>query len=68
MTPNMGNLDRVLRATIGIVLLVLAFGGGSLAAGWLHWTAIVVAIILLGTAAFGSCPVYTILGIRTCHR
>ena len=67
MTKNMGSLDRILRAVIGVVLLVLALGG-TLATGWPHWAAIIVGIVMLGTAAIGNCPAYSILGVRTCSR
>lgn len=67
MTRNMGNLDRILRAVIGVVLLVLAFGG-TLSTGWAHWAAIIVGIVMLATAAIGNCPAYSILGMRTCNR
>ena len=64
MTKNMGSIDRIARAVIGVVLLVLAFGGG-----WSTlWTviAVIVGLAMLGTSATGYCPPYAIFGIRTC--
>lgn len=64
MTKNMGSADRIARAIVGIVLLVLAF-----TAGWGGlWTAIaaIVGLVMLGTSAMGYCPPYQILGIKTC--
>ncbi len=64
MTKNVGNLDRILRAVVGIVLLIAAFS-----AGWSTlWTviAVVVALVMLVTAAMSSCPAYSILGLKTC--
>lgn len=66
MTRNMGSLDRILRTAVAVVLLFLAF-----TAGWSAlWTAIavLVAIVLLGTAAMGYCPPYAIFGFKTCKR
>ncbi|MEB8385789.1 DUF2892 domain-containing protein [Rhodobacteraceae bacterium KMM 6894] len=68
MTKNMGTLDRALRAIVGIVLLIAAFTTGFGASGWIHWAMIVVGLIMLGTAALSSCPLYSIFGIRTCGR
>ena len=56
---NEGTVDRVLRVVVGIGLLSLAFTGPQTAWGW-------VGIIPLATGLIGSCPVYTLLGLRTC--
>lgn len=56
---NEGSLDRVLRAVFGLALLSLVFVGPQTAWGWLG-------IIPLATAALGSCPLYTLLGLSTC--
>ena len=56
---NEGTLDRVLRIILGIVLLSLVFVGPMTPWGW-------VGIIPLATGLIGSCPLYTILGLRTC--
>ena len=60
---NMGQTDRLIRAVAGVVLLILAFTalGGALA-----WVAGILAVVLLATAAMGSCPPYSLLGINTC--
>ena len=60
---NMGQTDRMIRAVAGVVLLILAFAalGGTLA-----WIAGIVGVVMLGTAAMGSCPPYALLGINTC--
>jgi hypothetical protein len=60
---NMGTLDRVLRAAVGVVLV----GVGALAGLGALWTALafVVGALMLGTAALGYCPAYTPLGLRT---
>jgi len=58
MTKNIGLIDRVLRAAIGIALIVWALAGGPVWA----W----IGVVPLMTAAVSFCPAYTLLGIRTC--
>jgi len=65
MTNNVGMIDRVLRALIGIAALVAAVGFG-LFTGWMVWAAAAIGVIMLGTAAMGFCPIYRLLGINTC--
>ena len=68
MTTNVGTVDRMLRVVVGIVLIALPFLGGStlFAVTWVKYAAIAVGIVMLATAAMRFCPLYTILGIRTC--
>ncbi len=61
---NMGQIDRIIRAIVGVIALVLFFT----LAGALKWVALVVAVLMLATSAMGSCPPYAILGINTCKR
>ena len=56
---NEGTADRVLRAAVGLGLISLVFVGPQTAWGWLG-------LIPLVTAALGSCPAYTLLGMSTC--
>ena len=58
MTKNIGLIDRVLRAAIGIALIVWALAGGPVWA----W----IGVVPLLTAAVSFCPAYALLGIRTC--
>ena len=58
MKINMGSLDRILRIVAGIVII----GAGIAFKSW--WGAI--GVVLLGTAAVGFCPLYTLLGVSTC--
>ena len=60
---NVGTIDRTIRAIAGVVLLILAFT--SLAGLW-AWVAGIVGAVFLTTAALGTCPPYTLLGINTC--
>ena len=56
---NEGTADRAIRALAGLVILSLAFVGPRTPLGYLG-------LIPLLTAALGSCPLYTVLGISTC--
>jgi hypothetical protein len=58
MRTNVGMIDRVLRAVVGIVLIAWALLGGPVWA----W----IGVVPLLTAAVGYCPLYAVLGVRTC--
>jgi len=66
MTTNMGKFDRGGRLVIAAVLLVLAFGSGILGGGILFWLALIVAGVFTLTAFVGNCPLYSIVGLKTC--
>lgn len=66
MRINMGTLDRGLRLVLAALLLGLALGT-NLLGGALFWVALVVAAVFTLTAVIGNCPLYSILGIRTCR-
>ena len=58
---NEANWDRIGRAALGVVLLIVGFavgGGFGVVIG-------VVALIPLVTGAVGWCPIYALLGFRT---
>jgi hypothetical protein len=67
MTQNIGTADRTIRFILGALLVLLplmtGFAGGS---PMLRWGALVVGVVILATAAVRSCPLYTLLGIRSC--
>jgi hypothetical protein len=56
---NEGMKDRILRVIVGGVLLTLVFVGPRTPWGWLG-------VIPLVTGLLGTCPVYTLFGLRTC--
>ena len=56
---NVGNVDRLLRVALGIVLLALVFMGPKTLWG-------LIGIVPLVTGLIGSCPVYRLLGLSTC--
>lgn len=70
MIPNVGNLDRMLRAVAGAVLLYLAFASGLplFESGLAKIAATAVGAAMLGVAALRVCPLYTVLGFSTRRR
>ena len=62
---NLGSADRKVRAFVVAPVLVVA---GVLVgpAGLPAIVAYVLAAVMLGTAAAGSCPLYMLFGLRTC--
>lgn len=57
MTQNLGTLDRALRALVGLALAIW----GLSTQNWLG----ALALIPLGTALIGWCPLYRPLGLNT---
>ena len=69
MTPNVGTIDRILRAALGVLLLYLAFFSGLplFAAPLFQYGAAAIGVVMLATAALRICPLYSILGVKTCR-
>jgi hypothetical protein len=59
MTTNIGGIERIARAVIGLVLIGLAATGQVGIWGWLG-------LLPLVTGLIGWCPPYSLLGINTC--
>lgn len=59
MARNEGGLDRVLRVIAGLAILSLVFVGPQTPWGW-------VGLAPLITGFVGFCPLYSLLGVRTC--
>lgn len=56
---NMGTADRALRFAVGALLIVLALTGTFAPWGW-------IGVIPLATAILNFCPLYTLIGVKTC--
>ena len=56
---NVGTIDRALRIVLGLALLAIVFVGPKTLWGY-------IGIVPLLIGVFGTCPLYTILGISTC--
>ena len=61
MKPNVGTVDRVIRALLGVGLLSLLF----ILEGDARWWG-VIGFVPLGTAFLGWCPAYLPFGFNTC--
>lgn len=59
MTINEGNWDRIARVVVGLVLVGLAASNQIGLWGW-------IGVVPLATGAMGWCPLYSMLGIKTC--
>ncbi|WP_299980872.1 DUF2892 domain-containing protein [uncultured Pseudoteredinibacter sp.] len=58
---NEGTIDRVIRITIGLAILSLAFFGPQ--SPWAY-----IGLIPLLTGLIGFCPLYKLVGIKTCTK
>lgn len=61
LNTNVGSADRIIRVILGLALLSAIF----LLDGKERWFGLIGLVPLL-TAAVKVCPLYTVLGIRTC--
>ncbi|WBT38011.1 YgaP family membrane protein [Hyphomicrobium sp. DMF-1] len=59
MQANIGTLDRTLRIVLGLALISLVFVGPQSPWGWFG-------LIPLLTGLLRFCPLYSVLGVRTC--
>lgn len=59
MKRNMGSLDRAIRLILGIALVAMAVTGTLGAWAW-------IGVVPIVTALVGNCPLYSVLGVRTC--
>ncbi len=63
MSNNIGNIDRVIRILIGLVLIAYAIPLGFKETGW-NWTGWI-GVLPIITALAGTCPIYRVLGLST---
>ena len=59
MQANVGMVDRVVRAVIGVALIGASLSGAIGAWGW-------IGLVPLATALVGFCPAYRLLGLSSC--
>ncbi|MDX5405659.1 MAG: DUF2892 domain-containing protein [Chromatiaceae bacterium] len=59
MQANVGGIDKVVRIIGGVVLIALAATGTIGLWGW-------IGLVPLLTGLFNFCPLYSLLGIKTC--
>lgn len=58
---NIGSLDRGIRVAVGLALIAAAASG---ALGLWAW----IGAVPLLTGVFGTCPLYSMIGVNTCRR
>ncbi|MHB1177693.1 MAG: YgaP family membrane protein [Daejeonella sp.] len=63
MIKNMGNLDRILRFVIAIVIVALYFT--NVISGTTAIILLIVSVAFIITSFIGFCPMYSPFGIRT---
>lgn len=69
LKKNVGGIDRNLRIIVGAVLVgiyLLARFGVLDATGWMGSPFLLIGIIPLFTGLLSSCPLYSIIGLKTC--
>ena len=60
MSCNIGKTDRVIRVILGVVIGAL----GIILHSWFG----LIAIIPIGTAVMGFCPIYPLAKVNTCKK
>jgi membrane-bound ClpP family serine protease len=68
MQTNVGTIDRLIRLAIGVILVALPFVGNLpvFDAAWATVLSVIVGLVMLVVSATRICPVYAVLGIRSC--
>jgi len=64
MKKNMGNTDRIIRIIIAVV--VVALFATNIISGLVATVLLVIAGIFVATSFVSFCPIYAIVGVRTC--
>lgn len=65
MKIKMGRADRIIRVLIAVAILILYFT--HTITGTLSDLLLAVGLVFLLTSLVDSCPLYTVLGIKTCR-
>ena len=63
MSKNIGNIDRIVRVVIGLLLIAYAIPLGFPGTGW-NWVGWI-GVIPIITVFVGTCPAYSVLGVST---
>ena len=64
MITNQSNTDRMIRAVVAVILLVVSYTSGF--DSTIGMMALAVAGVLVFNAISGNCFIYRVLGINTC--
>jgi hypothetical protein len=63
---NIGTLDRIVRIVLALILFA-AYGMGYVR-GILGYIVLIIGLILILTGVFGSCLIYSLLGMSTAKK
>ena len=66
MKKNMGNIDKIIRILVAIVIAVLFFT--NVISGTLGILLLVLAGVFVFTSLISFCPLYTLFGMSTCPK
>lgn len=66
MKKNMGNIDRIIRILVAIIIAVLVFT--NIISGTLGIVLLILAGVFVLTSLISFCPLYTLVGINTCPK
>lgn len=66
MKKNMGIVDRTVRVALALTAIFLFYT--KTVTGTAGTILIIISIVFLLTSIFGICPIYSLLGIRTCAK
>ena len=66
MKKNMGNIDKIIRVLVAMVIAILFFT--NIIAGTLGIILLIVAGVFVLTSLISFCPLYTLVGINTCPK
>jgi hypothetical protein len=66
MKKNMGNIDRVIRVLIALVVIALYFA--NVISGTVALVLLVLSAVFILTSVISFCPLYTLFGINTCKK
>jgi hypothetical protein len=68
MSVNVGTVDRILRLVVGLLLVIAPFAGNiALFEGTIAMAiSIAVGAVLILTGLMRVCPLYSLIGMRTC--
>lgn len=66
MKGNMGNIDKIIRVSIAVVIAVLFFT--KVITGTLGIVLLIAGGIFLLTSLISFCPIYTLFGATTCKK
>lgn len=69
MIANVGTVDRAFRLVLGVGLIAAAlFSGWAVFDGAaLRYGTVIVGAVMLATAIFRVCPLYAVLGMKSCR-